>query len=333
MLSVKKICVALAVCLGVALTHAGPCAAQSDPSVTYHQIEGRVQSRATGIARARVRLLRSPGLRPVGDTFTRPDGQFVFNQLTAGEYVVETFETDQYEATSTSVDIHPLYRQRPTTVTVFVELPLKSAPKTPPPGTVAADVDLEVPKSAAKRYQSGMKALDEGDPARAVKELQAAVELYPKYYAARLELGRELRLEKRFKEAESALLPLREIAPRRAEPRIEYGIVLLALERRPDAVRELDEALRLEESSWAAHLYLGWALLESDEEKAAVHLRRALELDEQKAARAHLALARLADAKGERELAIRHLDAYLALAPDSHDAEAARKLADRLRRP
>ncbi|HEX8189348.1 MAG TPA: hypothetical protein VF586_13415, partial [Pyrinomonadaceae bacterium] len=94
---------------------------------------------------------------------------------------------------------------------------------------------------------------------------------------------------------------------------------------------ELKQALALDERDWAAHYYLGWALIETDADKAEPHLARALELDERKAARAHLALARIADARGQRLRAILHLDAYVASAPDSADAPGARELADRLR--
>ena len=111
------------------------------------------------------------------------------------------------------------------------------------------------------------------------------------------------------KEAEEILSPLPRIAPKRAEPRVEYGIVLLELQRYEDAVTELRRALQLEEASWATNLYLGWALLESRPEEAGPYFKRALELNERKAARAHLALARLADERGMRQLAIQHLDA------------------------
>jgi tetratricopeptide (TPR) repeat protein len=200
-----------------------------------------------------------------------------------------------------------------------------------PAGIIAADVDLNVPKAASKHYRNGTKALKSGDSASAVAELREAIAAYPNYYAARLDLGRELRLEKRFKEAEDILNPLPQIAPGRAEPRLEYGIVLLELKRPDEAVTELSEALQLEEANWATHLYLGWALLESRPQEAAPHFKRALELDERKAARAHLALARLADAQGMRQLAIQHLDAYLTVMPNAPDADVARKLADKLR--
>ena len=308
-----------------------PCLAQTDGANTYHQIEGRLQAGTARVGGIRVRLLRMPEMRPVSETFCRPEGQFRFSQLTVGDYVVETFETEMFEATATNVQVWPLDRRRPMTVNVMIDLPRRPPPERHAPGVVAADIDLDVPKPALKHYRAGMKALEEGDSPRAITELRAAIERYPKYYAAHLELGRELRLRRRFTEAEPVILSLKEIAPRKAEPHIEHGIVLLSLERHERAVEALEAALRLEETNWAAHLFLGWALLEKEAGKAEIHFMRALKLDEQKAARAHLALARLADAKGLRESAIRHLDIYLALAPDAHDAEAARKLAERLR--
>jgi len=316
--------------LFITLTVPFTAAAQSDATTIYHQIEGRIQHRSGTVRNVRVRLLRLPEMRPVTETFSRPEGQFTFNQVTEGDYAIETFETELFEATITNVQVRPMPR-RPTLFTVFVELPLKPPPEKMARGELMADVDLNVPKNAVKHYNAGMKKLDKGESAEAIKELKTAVEIYPQYYAARLELGRELRLQKRFQEALPVIQPLTGIAPKRTEPHIECGIVLLELERRKEAIEELNAALRLEEPNWAGHLYLGWALLEGDGSEAEKHFTRALELDEHKAARAHLALARLAESRGNRALALAHLDAYLALAPKAHDAEATRKLAEYLR--
>jgi tetratricopeptide (TPR) repeat protein len=141
-----------------------------------------------------------------------------------------------------------------------------------------------------------------------------------------------LRAQKRFNEAEEALRPLLEIAPRRAEPRIELAIVLLVLRRQKDSARELRKAIELEEASWVSHLYLGWALLEDEPDQAELHFTRALELDEQRAAQAHLSLARLAHGRKMKQDAIRHLEAYLTLAPDAPDANAVRKLLGQIRK-
>lgn len=307
----------------------------TSPGVVVHRIEGRIRQRNKSVDNIRVRLVRFPQMQPVADTFTRQDGEFLFQRVPSGDYIIETFETDIYEATETSVAVYPSNpaEPRPTSAAVFVDLPLKATPDKAPPGEVMADVDLNVPKEALKHYHAGMKRLGENESDKGIAELRKAIEIFSSYYAARLELGRELRFNKRFAEALEIIEPLPRIAPKRADPRIERGIVLLSLKRREEAVRDLQAALSLFEASWAAHLYLGWALLEHDEAKAEPHFQRAIEIDERKAARAHLALARLAEAKGRRSVALNYLDAYLLIAPDAEDAEATRKLAERLRAP
>lgn len=313
---------------------AGAAAGQTAQGI-YHSVEGRVHARNQGVRNVRVRLLKMPDMRPITETFTRSDGRFEFKQLPTSEYVVETVETDRYEATLTSVSLVPPDSRIPSAqhLMILIDLPLKPAAGLTAPGVVAADLDRDVPKQAARHYRDGMKALSDKDSARALSEFEAALKVHPSYYAARLEMGRELRLQKRFREADEVLRPLAQLAPKQATPRIERGIALLSLGRREEAAAELQAAVGLEETNWAAHLYLGWALLETDGAKAEPHLKRALELDEEKAARAHLALARLAQEKGQRDAALEHLDAYVALAPDSPDAEAARRLAARLRSP
>lgn len=300
-------------------------------ATTYHQIEGRIQARGRQLRNIHVRLTLQG--RTITETFTTAEGHFTFKSLVEGDYLIETLETDQFEATGTSANVYPRDRINPTpnVVIVLVDLPVK-APKKITPGVVTADVDLHVPKEALKHYRAGMEALELGDAGRAISELQAAIAIYQQYYAARLELGRELRLQKRFAEAEKVLQPLGKIAPTRPEPRIEYGVVLLELQRREEAARELSAALQLEESNWATHLYLGWALLETDEIRAERHFQRAVELDERRAARAHIALARIAEGRGQRQAALVHLDAYLTLNPTAADAEAVRKLAEKLRK-
>lgn len=298
-----------------------------------HQIEGRVRSQAAELRGIHVKLVLASDMRTITETFTTAEGRFIFKSLREGDYLVETMETDLFEATSTKVSLYPPIRTAPTPnlVMLLVDVPLKSAKKQTL-GVITADVDLNVPKDAQKHYRAGMKALESADSQRAVAELQKAIAVYPKYYAARLALGRELRLQRKFDEAANVLESLPQIAPGRAEPRIEYGIVLLNLKRRPEAARELNEAIRLEEASWAAHLYLGWAVLENDEKTASKHFKRALELDEQKAARAHIALGQIANNEGRREEALKHLVAYLTLVPNASDAEAVRKLAETLRK-
>jgi tetratricopeptide (TPR) repeat protein len=303
-------------------------------SDSIHRIEVRLKAGSLQGGGVRVRLLRRSGMMVVAETFSTQDGHARFINLTPGEYIVETGESEGFEATSTIVSVLPVEfkKPRPLQVNVTVDLPARKQPVMSAPGVVMADADLNVPASALKHYRKGLEAQRSGKTSDAIKEFKAAVEAHPKFYSARLELSRGLRAEKRFQEAEEWLRPLAEIAPKRAEPRIEHGIVLLALGRRKEAADQLRKALELEEANWITHLYLGWALLEDEPERAEQYFSRALELNEQKAAQAHLSLARLVYRKGLRQDAIRHLEAYLALAPDAQDANAVRKLLSQLRK-
>jgi tetratricopeptide (TPR) repeat protein len=320
--------------VAAALAPAHPARAQSSGEVVYHKIEGRLRIGNDSASNVRVRLLRDDQQRTIAETFSRSGGEFEFGYLPEGNYIVATDETKELEGSSLLVRVQPWPRTKPLVVHVDISITRKAS--TPPagaaPGVVAADVDLSVPKEALKHYRAGMKALDEGKDERALAELGEAVKAYPDYYAARVELGRALRDGKRFAEAEEALRPLLKIAPKHSEVWLQHAVVMLDLARRDEAARELTQALALDERDWAAHYYLGWALIETDADKAEPHLARALELDERKAVRAHLALARIADARGRRQQAIEHLEAFIAGAPDSADAPGARSLAEQLRR-
>jgi Tfp pilus assembly protein PilF len=299
-----------------------------------HEVEGRVWFRGGGgVGQVRVRLLRLPENRPVAETYTRREGQFRFTHVAAGEYAVETFETERFEAALQNVSVNPVVRNQPTTFTVSVELSERAAGggEKSPPGVAAADVDAGVPRKAVEHYLTAMKALREDDFERAANEFKKAIAAHTPYYAARLEYGRELRRRGEGVQAEEVLRPLLDTAPRKVAARVEYGRVLLVLKRRDEAVAQLEEAAGLPGAGWEPHYYLGWALLETHADKAETHLRKAIALDEVSAARAHLALARLAHERGQRSAAVAHLDAFLALSPDSQEAPSARALAEKLK--
>jgi tetratricopeptide (TPR) repeat protein len=317
----------------MALASADSSYAQSSSATVYHQIDGRLHvGSGQAAGNVHVRLVRESSRRPIGETFSRSRGEFEFNFVPEGEYLIETYETGELEATSTAFQVRPLPRERPAVLHVEIDIPFKPPPSRTAPGVIAADIDVNVPKDALKQYRAGLKALSDNDPARAVAKFQEAIKVYPAYYAARLDLGRELRRQKQLKEADEVLAQLRSLAPKRAEPMVEHALVFLDLQRRAEAASELKAALELEEENWAAHFYLGWALIEEQPVAAETHFKRSIELDEQKAARAHLALARLANAKGQRELAIKHLETYLTLVPHGSEAEVARALVERLRK-
>jgi tetratricopeptide (TPR) repeat protein len=213
----------------------------------------------------------------------------------------------------------------------MIELPLKNSVSGESPDVVSAEIDRNIPKDARKHYRDAKKAQKTGKSDVAIAELQQALKIHAQYYSARLDLSREFRVLKRYAEAEESVKMLEEMTPKRAEPRVEYGLLLMAANRSREAALKLAEAVQLEEKDWSAHLYLGWVLQDMDVATAERHFKRALEIDESNAAKAYVGLARIAHARGQTQTAIEHLDAYLRLAPNSPDAESVRKLAERLR--
>src|SRR5215207_8160159 len=101
--------------------------ARPPSGMVFHRIEGRLRQRGQKVDNLRVRLIRFPQMQPIGETFTNQDGQFVFQRIPTGDYIVETVETEVYEATETNVAVYPreALEPRPMSATLFIDLPLQ----------------------------------------------------------------------------------------------------------------------------------------------------------------------------------------------------------------
>ena len=312
-----------------------------------HRIDGRLLAGNSALENVPVRLVLRSGLRPVAQTVTRGGGRFLFQNLGQGDYIVEVEETKDFQAAQAIVEVRKSLlspveslggnekpEQQPgKTFYVTVHMVMKARPEAVPEvGALAADVDLDVPQKAREHYDRAMERRTAGDESACLAELRKAVGAHTTYYAARLELGRELRRVKKFDEAREALEPLRKIAPKRAEPLVELGIALMGLGRREAAAEALTASLALDENNWSAHLYLGYALVDAKDQEAEPHFWRALQINEREAAPAHLALARLAHRYGFLKEAVEQLEAYLEALPNAHDAGEVRNLAEKLKK-
>src|ERR1051325_1847597 len=99
----------------------------ADQPIVYHKIEGRLRIHNAAATNLRVRLVREDQHRPIGETFTRSRGEFEFPNVPEGEYLVETLESNELEATSTRVLVRPFPRERSAVVHVEIEIPEKSS--------------------------------------------------------------------------------------------------------------------------------------------------------------------------------------------------------------
>jgi hypothetical protein len=99
---------AILACAHVTQAQIGAATRSSGGAIgVVHTIEGRIRQRNKSVDNIRVRLVRYPQMQPIADTFSRQDGQFLFQRVPTGDYIVETFETETYEATETSIAVYP----------------------------------------------------------------------------------------------------------------------------------------------------------------------------------------------------------------------------------
>lgn len=298
------------------------------------RIEGRLLGRGGELGGIRIRLILQDGLRPVGEAMTRSDGQFEFFGLIEGNYIIDVEETPNYQATRYVLELRKVVDDEGVNrrITIPMQAKVGQVRSTAPPGVISADVDTEVPAEARGHFETALRAFDEKKTEQSITELRAALKIHPRYYAARMLLGIQLRQEKKFSEAREILEPVPAIAPKHAEPLVELGIVLIALKKRDEAAKTLKAAISLDETNWAAHLYLGWALIDENDTEAEPHFWRALKINEKEAAQAHLALARLAHRYGYPKDAVDQLEAYLKVCPEAHDANDVKRLCEKLRK-
>jgi Tfp pilus assembly protein PilF len=256
-----------------------------------------------------------------------PSGQFTFDGLQNGSYVITIDGGDEYETAREVVEITE-YRRGSVIARLPIYMTPKKSDKASTGGKVvaAAALDPTVPAEARQHYTAATEAAQRGDARKAAELFEKAVAVYPKFLAAHEERGVQyLKLGELDKaiEAFRAAIALNENA---ASAHLRLGEALL--ERRTfDGAREhLEKAASLENASARTHLslgiaYIGLRNLEASEKE----LRRALELDRGSAVLAHYYLGGIYMAWRQNDRAADELEIYLRDAPKPKDPDRVRK--------
>jgi tetratricopeptide (TPR) repeat protein len=299
----------------------------------------------TGSIQGRVVLPNgSPVSRPVkvtlrvlqGDKsicYTDAEGVFDIGKLAPGSYTLE-IEPDKehnFEAVSERVQI---YGKSPTFVTLYLKEGISVKERRESNVVSTGELDRKVPTAAAKEFERGARAREEGQLDEAVAHLRKALAIYPEYLKARNDLGAYLLAQGKLEEASEELRRATEIDPKSFYPQLNLGIVLTQQQKFREAADVLDRALSLDTTSAAARLYAGVAFLGlSEGERAERELSTAYEAGGSQYALAQFYLGRLYSDRGERERAIKAFETYLRDKPDASNAEKVRRLIEELRRP
>jgi Flp pilus assembly protein TadD len=272
-----------------------------------------------------------------GEQFTMTDtnGHFRFGQLRGGTYTITLDGGSEFEPVRETVEIiEPSRRDGSGTIrSLQINLRPRMARAGPPPGTVNA-ASAAIPAPALERYNNGLKAAKEGNPMKAISELQEAVRIYPQFVAALNELGLQYLGQKDPSRAIEAFRSALRIQPEAGAPQLNLGIALVDNKQYKDAAAQLQEYLKKQATSAPAHLYLGNAFVRlGSYDDAEKELRQAVEIGGDKAAEAHRFLGIVYIEKGRKPDAVQELETYLKLAPQAKDAGNVRRIISQMRVP
>jgi tetratricopeptide (TPR) repeat protein len=258
-----------------------------------------------------------------GDRVTTTDdqGNFVFQGVPRGDYVVIIDKEKGFEPFSQNVTI--LAASAPPHLVIRLRL---KGETTSEPGVINAEF-ANVPSRAMTFYQKALEQAHAGNNKAAIEQLKQAISEYPDFMLAFNELGVQYLRLGELDQADEALTKALKLAPDSATPVLTHGILLTVMGRFDLAVTELQTALKQKDQSANGHLYLGQALANLGRfAEAEVQLTRAIELGGDDVKDAHRFLGAIYLQRGEREKGVAEFETYLKLAPKAKDAEKVRQM-------
>ncbi len=161
----------------------------TDPSqvgnVHVHVIYTNDRSAASQL---RVRLMSGSGSTPVSENFTNDQGRTEFTRVPVGNYHVVVTGEGIEEADSGVFEVDRRKMSQDLYITVRRSNEANSNQMGPGSPSVAA-VDLNVPDSARKEFDSAVKTMADQNWTKALQQLTRAVSLYPQYAVAYNNMG------------------------------------------------------------------------------------------------------------------------------------------------
>lgn len=277
-----------------------------------------------------VELHSEGGIQPVRYTYTDSNGWFYFSHVKQGRYkIVVPGDGKNFETTTQDFIV---YGTGNTLVNVHLRPPVQVKESSAAPGVSVQELQHEPPPRARRAYEQGVEAYREGriDAARA--KFQESIAIDPLYVGAYNELAVVEMSQKRYAEAEVLLRKAIEIDPNSPHAQSNLGVTLNHQGRYADALAPLRRTLQLRPRWVAPKVYLGIALVETNDldpaESLLQHGTTATGVEE---ALAFLYLGKLYAMRGEREKAIVAWENYLRRDPDSVNAISVREMLARLR--
>jgi tetratricopeptide (TPR) repeat protein len=207
-------------------------------------LEGKVITPSGVQPTAPVRVKLTFNGRAINETFTDLSGRFSFPGVSRGRYQL-TAEGDgnSFETTSVYAEISS-FGPAGQSFTQDIQLRPIIRKANPPPGVVNAFTQ-DVPPAAKEALDAGIKLAEEGKTEAAVQSMQKAIQIFPKYFEAHLQLGNAFLKANQFNEAIAELDLAREINPSDERAYQSFGLLLMKQRNFAVAVAVFAEAARL----------------------------------------------------------------------------------------
>lgn len=247
-------------------------------------------------------------------TLTDPSGAFRFQNIEAGSYTISAYVPRRGE-TRRTIDVGA--GSADAKGRVRVELRMEDRAINREPAAKVSVRELSIPEEARRLYRDAGKRLEKRDIAGAIKHLERAVEIAPKYSAAWNHLGTIAYQTRRYKDAERYFREGIEADPQAYEPVVNLGGVLINLGNLEEAWQFNVEAVLRHPNDALAHSQLGMTYLALNKvELAEKHLLEAVRLDPGHFSHPQMHLAELYLRRGDRAQAGRQLADFLKHHPD-----------------
>ena len=244
-----------------------------------------------------------------------------------------------FETTAVPADI-PAFGGSGQSFTQDIQLrPIIRKPNTGP-GVVNAFTQ-NVPAAAKQAFEAGLKSAEEGKAPAAIENMRKAIQIFPEYFDAHLQLGNVFLKTDQLQDAIAELDKAREINPNDERTYQSFGLLLMKQRNYAVAVAVFAEATRLNPENPVNAVMRATALIHqaagSEEDRshllsrAEIALSQASNLSENKLKPDTMTMALFYELKGDPERAAAELESYMKKNPQLKNSEALQSEIKRLR--
>jgi len=300
---------------------------------TFYEIEGVVEGPDSTPLTGVTVLLEDLTRARIGQAITNSDGRYRFNRIVAGTYyIVAKPTTSEYRTAVRRVELLETTRVGSSSSNERVDITLEAMPRRPDfaLGTLFAQ---EVPPKATAKFEQALEKLAKKKTDEAITELNQALEIFPNYFLASLQLGLTYVEMEDYQKAIPPLVKALEVNQKSGPAYLALGIASLNLGRADLALDALQRARPFEEKSFRVHFYLGLTHLELNRlDDAESSLKLAYHLGGAKnAAAANLYLASVYTKRNQNRQAIDALENYLRDSPKAANAAKVKEAINNLK--